>query len=820
MKKQGLFCKKAAYVLLSCLFFVLLFGCKEHTECKNIYISSFQDEAYGNVLSKALPNYDIIYQNRPSIQSFLEKGKGIVTFDVLAQSLMQSGGEYYWYPQTTATVIIAVDRSITREKIKGWNDLMKFQGTIGMSDNFSEAGFFIAAMNYGLKKKSFSSKFAVNHLAQRYKYKQLEFNQFNVPIMILFDYQAVSMNKKGRNLEIIVPEEGTLSFHQGILSKELLTFSDDFSKMMEEEWLCCEGSARIEGYYPSEQAYSTAVFPKDLEKVHRELINSREYINRDIYGTHRYATATAWEYTFSALVAMAFFSLWSGCVVSRSTEKRITVALMGIGSCLTYWMMARYMKWQFATDTLANRYLWYSYYIFIFALPCFFVLLVISVNLSGDDKLPKWWKVLILWESLMFLMVFTNDIHQWVFRFDKAADFWKKNYSYAWGYGLVYLSFIFPMIGGAILLSIKCWKSPDRIRVVFPLAAATGVVLFGLLYVNRVPIAFNADLTFTTCLILWLFSESAMRTNLVPVNTKYESMFLHSPLSMKILDLEGKVIYRSKNSEPLSEEFKKEIIQHREPFILKKGEHILLYTEPLVGGNVVWREDMSEVDELRVHLSNAMEEIKKTNQVLELQREFREQRESVRAKSLLLFYLKEEIGDRLKEVNGMAKQLKNLDAKENSEKYNKILSRINLTATYVKRWCNLLFYVNNESISSDLLVTYISELLEFARWSNIQSASSLNIEGDIPLEKCILLYDLCFDVLMFLEEVNCTELMLNLYQQKEIHMLFISETNFSAYIPSKKLQKQVSKYNIDLKQKYLGEVQSLEVLIPLSGEEE
>lgn len=45
----------------------------------------------------------------------------------------------------------------------------------------------------------------------------------DAPVLICLDYEAVAWNESGGNYEIVVPEEGTLSYHLGLLSDVPLT---------------------------------------------------------------------------------------------------------------------------------------------------------------------------------------------------------------------------------------------------------------------------------------------------------------------------------------------------------------------------------------------------------------------------------------------------------------------------------------------------------------------------------------------------------------------------------------------------------------------
>ncbi len=811
---------KIIFILIA---MILLCACQDvSVGNKVIYVGNRREDRYCEVISSVLPDYKIIQQGHPATQAFLERGTGLITIDVIAQSLLKADNRYYWYPHSKAGIVMAIDRDKTQDKIYSWKDMVQSDLLLGMSDQFAEAGCIISSIAYGLDNQNLAIEQAVEHLSERYDNKKLEFNNFDAPLLIMFDYQAVDLKKHGRNLEIVVPEDGTYVFERGILSKEEMHFPDNMSELVIGKGICTIDGECDENLYPSKANYKVAVSPSDMEKIQGELINARQYINRSICKTHRYATATAWEYVISALAAIAIFVLWTGSVQMRSAQKDISIALLGIGICMVMWVGARFIKWQVATDTLINRYLWYSYYIFILTLSNFFLWLSTAVNEpEGKTLMPKWMRILLIFEALMILMVFTNEIHQWVFIFDKTADFWKKEYRYGWGYVLIYVSFAVPLFLGIIILSTKFWKSPKRIRVLIPISISLAMMTFGILYVMRFPPAWNGDLALTMCIFVLMFGESAMRTNLIPLNTKYVSLFHNSSLNMSILDSSGADIYSSISAKEIPKDLKERIIESRKPTILSLDKNTLLYADPITAGNVVWEEDISDLEELRENISKSIEQVKKANELLEAQTQIKAEKESGRAKLELLNELNEEIGDKMNRLEILVEQLRELETLGDKKGYEQVLAEINLTSIYIKRRCNLMFYVEQETISSDATVTHISELLECAENLGIHSAPVLNLVGEVETKMGILLYDLCFSVLKFLLQEKNQELMLHCYQKdNDFVILFLCDVNCSGYRPSEKLSAALNQMKAKILFRELDEVSSIQITIPSKRKEE
>ncbi len=816
---------------------MLLLGCEHKKDEFAIYTNDDRNDVYSQIIEDNFSDFDVRYENRPTAQLLLERGKGLITYDVLAESVIQADENIHWYPHYVSTVVIAVDRALTSEKISSWQELFHSSETIGMSKSYMDFGYLISAMAYGVEQGEMTyslapkmtydavefdlaSKAVVEHLAQRQSAKTLVLDSVDQPILVLMDYEAIELIRSGRKLHITIPEEGTLSFRRGLLIKGDTELPSSIVGKVQAAGLRTEDSSGE--HYPSEREYARAVFPEDFEEIEQNIIRSREYLNRTILRTHRYTTATGRDHSISALAGMALFVLWTGSAINRSMKRDISVSFFVIGFCLVGWLFVRFIKWQVATDTLANRYLWYSYYIFLLTIPSFFFWISISINKNKDKKMfPAWFKGMLGVYSLLLLFVYTNDFHQFVFAFDKNSDFWTKDYKYMWGYWIVFSSFASTTLASVVTLCIKCWKSTIRVRIFLPVTVILFLAVYMYSYVNHIPIVFYGDMVLTSCLFILAFGETAIQTNLLPLNTKYSKLFDNSSLDMQILSNDGAVHFQSHDAEKIPELLTKNIIEGTKPLMIKYKEGMLLRANSIIGGVIVWRENVRELFDLRQKISRSVYLIEHTNSMLSHRSKISAEREAVRARTLLNQQLHQEVGDQLERLDLLAKELQQLEENGRLAEYELTLAEINLTTVYIKRRCNFIFYVEQNQMSANALVTYISELLEYAQPLGIKSASALGVAGTINTRSGILLYDFCFSVLSFLSrEEQVSDLMMNFrIIDEKYRLLFISETDFATYQPSKELIEQISDCQAMLLSKNLDELHSLQIEIPLQKED-
>ena len=71
-------------------------------------------------------------------------------------------------------------------------------------------------MSYALEGGDCTLSAAAVPLEVLYTAGNLRFADYETPVLICFDYQAAAMQMAGRDMEIIVPAEGTLCFEKGL----------------------------------------------------------------------------------------------------------------------------------------------------------------------------------------------------------------------------------------------------------------------------------------------------------------------------------------------------------------------------------------------------------------------------------------------------------------------------------------------------------------------------------------------------------------------------------------------------------------------------
>lgn len=629
----------------------------------------------------------------------IKQGKAAEAFDAQAVPALEAGLAEYWYPQSLATVVIAVDRARTDAEIGGWGDLLSAGVNVGWDGTEVNSQLCMAAMAYGLEGEGFTLRGAARLLAGLQSQKLLARDSFDAPVVICFDTQA----PPGR--EIVVPREGTLAYAKGVLSAKPLDLAGEAD-------LAVPGNAsRV----------------TDYGHLNTVCQNVTRVLNRQVFRSRLYSSADGREHQFVALLYIVLVVVYIASVVRRATQKGVRRASLLISALLLGWAAVRLLKYQLAFDTGLNRALWYGFYPFQLTLPLVFLWLAWAIDRPEDGgRLPKWLAIPAAVNGALLAVVFTNDSHNWVFRLDLSKPTWYIEYGYGPGYYLVMAAGVAMTLAALAMMLAKARRAPRKGRFAFPLGFGALLAAYGAGYVLRVPLLSNSDITITCGLFSLLLLETAIRAGLIPVNSKYVTLFRHSPLAMRIVDGKEKVVLSS-TSGPL-----------------RKDDDTLLFAAPIAGGRTLWQEDIGALNRLRREVEDSVGRLTAANAMLAEEERIKRATEEENAKAQLLLQLEAEIAGHTARLSSMI---------ENRES----AAGIMLLLCYIKRRCNLFFREREARLlPADELMVYIDELARLAGYAGVKIlATSSQADAPIELRRATLLYDFFYSAAACAAQRGC-----------------------------------------------------------------
>ena len=749
---------------------LLLSACSKQSMNTDILCNNAPYNNYHKIVQACLPSYTVKTTNKSPVLNGVNYGTAIEAFDTFALSMCDTGQADYWYPQCLSTAVIAIDRDQTEAVINGWADLPEIGLPVGF-DGSPDFWLLYAAAAYGMEGNEYSLQAVVRLLAPVHKQGNLKVNDFDAPVIICFDNQAAAMIQDGRNLEIIIPAEGTLSFARGLLSNTPLTIPDNRDALIDGGFRLLDGTCD-ERIYPASKDYERAIVLDDYTHLNHEGQNVTAVYRRDILGIRLYTSADGQEHQLIALLYMAVVIIWIGFIVHRVMQKGVRRTAVITSVLLVCWTLSRILKYQLVDAGILARYLWYSFYIFELGIPLVLIWLSSAIDKPENEiKPPKWWVYFAAISTALVLMVMTNDLHQLVFRMDFAGSDWSRNYSYGPLYYVVLIAIFAQIAMSQFMMLKKSRKGPQKLSFLFPLAFYLLIIGYCVGYALRVPILFDSDMTVISGIFTLLYLEVCVRIGIIPINRDYQKFFSRSPQKMQIINDNGDTILRSAQAGSLPKEIWSKLKAN--PHLPQQsGEDELLYADPVSGGIVVWHEDIRILGELSREIAESVEQIKAANVILEHSMTTGRNLTMSKARLSLFNELEKSIRRHLDELEEM---LRHIPGKENRNEY---LARVAVLVCYVKRKCHLFFLEQRtDTIKMSELAVYMDELSEFAAFAGFNCACTGKVSGKLPFRAATLIYDFHYMMFCRLYEQGAKSLFLELEEENTCIVLRTMQSN-------------------------------------------
>ena len=726
------------------LIIILLSGCAGISAADTVYFIDDGFLSYPLALAQMLPGYAL---ERVGDMVFYHLESGFVTevFSPQAAAALRTGVAEYWYPQYLATVVIAADRDQTDTVIKGWSDLAGISDVVGFMDAHTSREMQIAAISYALEGESFTLTRSLDLLASLEDKNKLVLNSIDTPVFICFDHQAAEMIKNGRNIEIILPVEGTLTYERGLLSNTPLAFAMDPDELLLTAGFRLPDGSYDAAIYPDATAYARAIAITDYQHFNNTIIDVGRDYRRDVIGIRLYSGADGREHQLLALIYIVIIAVWIVLIINRATQRGVRYATMITGTILLCWIIVRLVKYQVPVDSTLNRYLWYGFYPFQLSLPLVILWMawVIDKPEGNVTRAPLWVLIHSMVTIVLIFLVLTNDLHNLVFHIDPSASGWSRAYEYGFAYYIIQAACYVPLTIGFFMMLYKGRFSLRKSGVLLVLGLFGVLILYAAGYYLRVPIAWESDFTMVVGFFTMLLFETAIRSGMIPVNSKYRKLFKHSTLGMRIID-------GAKQAQPAFDSasavwydydtFTNALASYPDP--AQQGEDTLLYAAPITGGYALWQEDITALNRLHKETEESISKLQTANAVLAEEGRIKQAAEEESEKTRLMSLMEEEIAGFTIRLQAMIEQLENAGDKP------KATARITLLLCYIKRRCNLFFREKEkDTIPAGELAMYLSELAELAVYAGIKTIVSSVFNDPISVRHATILYDFYYSVM-------------------------------------------------------------------------
>ena len=292
---------------------------------------------------------------------------------------------------------------------------------------------------------------------------------------------------------------------------------------------------------------------------------------------------------------------------------------------------------------------------------------------------------LLLPAAVLIVCVLTNDLHQQVFRFLMEPPYSDENYHYGKIFFVIQLWIIVCLAAMEVILVFKS-RIPGRKQFWLPIIP--GILLLGWNICNilRVPfiLSIAGDMTAVCCLLMAAIFQSCILCGLIPVNSRYFELFQATGgLHAEITDNSFQRYYYSGEFPRLSREMRECIIE--KSTVQEQGTQIRHI--PVKGGHLFWAEDISVLLDQYLDIQEQQEELTARNHLLQKAYQKEAERRKTEEQNRLLNMIQSQT---LRQYELLSTYMKSLEQTKTREEYDRILSKVVVVGTYLKRWKNLI----------------------------------------------------------------------------------------------------------------------------------
>lgn len=455
---------------------------------------------------------------------------------------------------------------------------------------------------------------------------------------------------------------------------------------------------------------------------------------------------------------------WCHSVWVRIVQTQVQRYLLAISMLMVLWLLLRSVKFSI-DNTDVERWLWYFYYVPMLFIPMLSVFVSQSLGKSEDFHLPRWTKLLYVPTVLLLLLVLTNDLHQRVFSFPSGilSD---KEYRYESGYFFVLGWELFCAALSLFMIVTKC-RIPHTKKVRWlPLVPFALSLAYAYAYAEKIHWVWvlAGDMTVAQCLMFTGIFESCIQCGLIQSNRGYDELLEATTLPVQITDEAFCTKHASVTMRPLLPQ--RELRQITQDTV-QLDDDTLLKRHKLRRGWAFWKEDVSELNQLRQELEQTCDELRDVGDVLAAENAQHARLLKLAEENRLYDMMEAQTARQIAMLQERLTELKKTDDPARAER---LLGQIIVIGTYIKRRNNLIFVgVQRGSISVQELRLCLNESAENLCLYGVECSALIKGDGQLSIEQATEAYDL-FEAVVETELESLRSLLISIEVGEELHM--------------------------------------------------
>lgn len=461
-----------------------------------------------------------------------------------------------------------------------------------------------------------------------------------------------------------------------------------------------------------------------------------------------------------AFIYIGLLTAWGISVKARIIQTQARRYLLAASALMLLWLLLRTVK--YSLDNMdAERLLWYGYYLPMLFIPVLAVLVALSLGRPENYRLPRRTWLLYLPPLMLLALVLTNDLHQLVFTFPSGV-LSDTEYGYGPGYYVVLAWVVLCAAAALVLILAKC-RIPHTHRVLWlPLVPYALALAYCAAYIKGVYWVWllAGDLTVSLCLIITAVFESCIRCGLIQSNTGYDALFAASTVRARITDENFRLRSVSAAAEQELPEDALRCAAAGETVHL--DEHTLLRSHPIHRGYVFWEEDITELANVTAELEMTRGELEDTGDVLKEESAQKARWLRLTEENRLYDMMEHDTRLQIELLNGYLSQLRRAEDETGARR---LLGKIVVVGTYIKRRSNLIFVAGQRgAVEAGELRLCLNESAANLGLCGVDCRTFVTLEGTLSPASANALYDL-FEAAVELSLDSLTSLLL--FAQRE-----------------------------------------------------
>ena len=419
-------------------------------------------------------------------------------------------------------------------------------------------------------------------------------------------------------------------------------------------------------------------------------------------------------------IYLGIYCAWVIYLNKHIVHKRMRQCLTAIGCLMVFWFFLRTIKYHVFQDPLSEHICWYLYYLPMLLIPTLGLNAALLLEEKENSKIRKNHVLLLVFAAVLIICVFTNDLHQQVFRFYLKPPYSDNSYGYGFIFLIIQIWIIFCLSAMDVIL-VRRSKTSGKKR--FWLPVIPGIVLLGWNIGNilRLPFlsAIAGDLTAICCLCIAAIFQGCILCGLIPTNSRYFELFQSTGnLDAEITDETFQRYYYTGNFPELSKNMRECVIAGSS----MQENGTLIRHIPVKGGHLFWTEDISALLDQYQDIQEQQEELTERNQLLQMTYQKEAARRKLEEQNRLLNMIQDQT---YRQYELLSMYMKKIEQTDSREECDILLSKIVVVGTYLKRRKNLVltrYSSQGDSLTMADLKQSLAESCENLKLCKIRAA--------------------------------------------------------------------------------------------------